>query len=116
MRGWRRHEVTAAEKGHAMSEREMGWETDTSRVRLPYLRTWRLRKLLSQRDLATRAGAGESTIIRIEGGGRANFLTAHRLARGLGITPEDLLEPPPGSRASGGPAWPPAGPDGGPHG
>ena len=67
----------------------------STRVALPYLRAWRLGKLLSQRDLAERGGVGASTIIRIEGGGRANYLTAHRLARGLGIAPEDLLHEPP---------------------
>jgi transcriptional regulator with XRE-family HTH domain len=66
------------------------------RSTIPLLRTWRLYRLLSQRELSQRAKVGEVTVIRIEQGEQANELTVHKLARGLGITAHQLLheEPP----------------------
>ncbi len=62
------------------------------RSSIPFLRAWRLYRLLSQRELAQRAKVGEVTVIRIEQGEQANELTVHKLARGLGITAHQLLE------------------------
>lgn len=70
-------------------------EPREARVTLPHLRAWRLYRLLSQRDLAAKSDVGASTIIRIEAGGRANSLTVHRLARGLGVSADELLQAPP---------------------
>jgi DNA-binding Xre family transcriptional regulator len=70
-------------------------------VVLPNLRAWRLRKLLSMRDLSERSGVSTNTINALENQqGRARFATLGKLAKGLGITPEQLAyhapEPLPG--------------------
>jgi transcriptional regulator with XRE-family HTH domain len=53
----------------------------------------RLQKNLSVRELASRSGMDQRQIDRIEAG-KVNilFTTILALARGLGITPEELLE------------------------
>ena len=53
----------------------------------------REQKQLSIRDLAKRSGVNSRQLIRIEAG-QVNvlFTTILALARGLGITPEELLE------------------------
>ena len=53
----------------------------------------RERKNLSIRDLALRAGIDPRQLSRIEAGDvNIHFTTIVALARGLGITPEELLE------------------------
>lgn len=66
-------------------------EQEPTRLNVPYLRAWRIKRVLSQRQLAKQAGIGVSTIIRLEQGERANFLTLHKLAQGLNLTVEQLL-------------------------
>ena len=65
---------------------------DDKRRPIPYLRAWRLHKLLKQVELAQQAGVGEQTIIRLEQGGRANELTIHKLARALEVSVRQLEE------------------------
>jgi transcriptional regulator with XRE-family HTH domain len=64
-------------------------------MELPRLRTWRLHRAMSTRDLAAASGAGVSTINRLEQGRQlARPSTARRLAQALAVRPEDLQEPP----------------------
>jgi transcriptional regulator with XRE-family HTH domain len=60
-------------------------------ILLPSLRTWRLRRLLNQRELAERAHVGRSTIIRAESGGTVSIANARRIVEALGVDPEQLL-------------------------
>jgi transcriptional regulator with XRE-family HTH domain len=60
-------------------------------VPLPHLRAWRVDALLSQQQLAARAAVGTATVARLETGGRANHVTAQRLANALNITLRQLL-------------------------
>lgn len=66
------------------------------RIRLDHLREWRHFCLLSQDELAESSGVAKSTISNLENGNHsANLATVGRLARGLGITRQALLSPPP---------------------
>jgi transcriptional regulator with XRE-family HTH domain len=63
-------------------------------VQLARLRTVRLRKALTQQQLAERAGVNRVTIARLEGGKDQPFpTTVRKLADALGVQPEDLMEP-----------------------
>jgi transcriptional regulator with XRE-family HTH domain len=57
------------------------------------LKEWRLKKVLTQEELGRRAGVGEVTVNRIEGGQKARISTIRKLADALGIRPEQLIEP-----------------------
>ena len=58
-----------------------------------HLREWRRRRLLSQRDLASKAKVGLSTIVRVEKGGyRPTMRTLRRLARALDIEADQLVD------------------------
>lgn len=60
-------------------------------VMLPYLRDWRLYKLMSMRSLSDASGVSTNTINAIENQqSYARFHTLGKLARGLGLTPEEL--------------------------
>jgi len=64
-------------------------------VRLPRLREARVRRLLTQAQLARRAGVAVSTLSRLEQGHTpAELTTAARLAEALGVPPEALMAPP----------------------
>lgn len=66
--------------------------------RLTRLKDVRLRKALTQQQLAERAGVNRVTIARIELGTDEPFpTTVRRVADALGVEPEDLLEPVTGS-------------------
>lgn len=55
------------------------------------LRLTRLRRAMSQRELATTAGLSEATIVRLETGERPAFpSTVKRLADALGVEPATL--------------------------
>ena len=57
------------------------------------LAEWREQKNLSVRELASRSGIAPRQLGRIEAGEvNIHFTTILALARGLGITPEELLE------------------------
>lgn len=65
--------------------------TNDRRVPLSYLRAWREAKLISQGELSERTGVAESTISKLEHGGRANMRTVGKLAEGLGIARQQLV-------------------------
>jgi transcriptional regulator with XRE-family HTH domain len=66
-------------------------------VTVPGLRAARLRRLLTQAQLAERAGVAVSTLSRLEQGhGPAELATVLRLAEALGVEPRELTEPPKG--------------------
>lgn len=60
------------------------------------LRAWRERKLITQRELAKRAGVGLATIVRIEHGEAARISTLRKLAAALELSAEELLTGPVG--------------------
>ena len=61
-------------------------------VELPNLRRVRERRLLTQRELATRAGLTQATVLRIERGTtRARISTVRRLADALGVRAKELM-------------------------
>jgi transcriptional regulator with XRE-family HTH domain len=67
-------------------------------VSLPRLREVRLRKLLTQEELATRSGVSSATISLLELGNRtAAVSTARKLAAALGVDPGELMAPTPAS-------------------
>jgi transcriptional regulator with XRE-family HTH domain len=64
-------------------------------VRLPRLRETRVRRLLTQAQLARRAEVAVSTLSRLEQGHTpAELATVARLAAALGVPPEALMGPP----------------------
>ena len=69
---------------------------------LTRVREWRERRMLTQKELAERAGVSLFTVQRIEGGrGGAHPGTGRKLARALGVAFEDLWdETTPGAHAS----------------
>jgi transcriptional regulator with XRE-family HTH domain len=57
------------------------------------LRYWRLRRVLTQEELAERSGVAEATISRIESGHQeARISTTRKLAAALEIEPGELIE------------------------
>jgi transcriptional regulator with XRE-family HTH domain len=57
----------------------------------PRLREWRERVALSQMELAERSGTSRATIADLEAGNRGGQpKTVRRLAKALGVEPEDL--------------------------
>ena len=68
-----------------------------TRYKLVHLRAWRERKHLTQEKLSQLAGMGKSTVTRLETGkNEANGITVEKLADGLGITRDQLLNKEPG--------------------
>ncbi len=63
-------------------------------MELPGLREVRIRRLLTQAQLAMRAGMTPASISRIETGkSKARISTVRRLTDALGVDPRDLLFP-----------------------
>ena len=63
---------------------------------MPILRRLKdLRKdaLLSQRDLAKKAGVSQTTVVHAEQGQDVRFVTARRLAAALDVPADELLKP-----------------------
>lgn len=59
------------------------------------LRAARLKRNISQRDLAKRAGVGQNMVSYLESGERsAYYETVDRLAAALGVEPEELTRDP----------------------
>jgi DNA-binding Xre family transcriptional regulator len=70
-------------------------------VSLPYLKAWRLHRMMTQGELVERSGLARSTVARAEAGREVvSFPNIRRLADTLGITPEQLVnEDPVASRS-----------------
>ncbi len=62
-------------------------------MEIPTLRLLRQRKALSQEALAKKSGIALSTIMRLEKGGHARYVTVHKLAEVLGVPAEELARP-----------------------
>ena len=62
------------------------------KLREDALREARRRRLWSAAELGRRAGVAESTVLRIEHGGRALPGTVRKLAAALEVDPSELLE------------------------
>lgn len=63
-------------------------------IRLTRLKAVRQRKLLTQQELAAKAGVSRPTVVRIEAGLEDPFpSTIRKLAEALGVDPEALMEP-----------------------
>ncbi len=57
------------------------------------LREARLRRMLTQQELAERAGTTEATVNRLENGlQRPRISTVRKLAEVLGVAPEELID------------------------
>jgi transcriptional regulator with XRE-family HTH domain len=57
------------------------------------LKEWRLRRLLTQEELAQKAGTTEATISRLEAGlHEARISTVRKLAAALDVEPAELIE------------------------
>jgi len=56
------------------------------------LRQIRESKVMSQRDLGKEARVSPATIVRLEKGASARFVTIKKLATALGVPPESLIE------------------------
>lgn len=61
---------------------------------LPHLRAWRMRRALSQAELAEAAGVVRGTVARAERGGVVSFPNIRQLADALYITVDQLDEEP----------------------
>jgi transcriptional regulator with XRE-family HTH domain len=59
---------------------------------VPHLRRLRERRLLSQEELAAKAGLSRPTVSRIERGMDARPATIRRLAKALRVPPTDLID------------------------
>lgn len=71
-----------------------------TRIALPYLKAWRLHRLLSQDELSKSSGVAKSTLVRLENGGQANLSTTGKLATALNITRQQLVYEQPGGNGS----------------
>lgn len=65
------------------------------RWRLIYLKDWRLARLLTQEELARKAGVSRPTLSRAEHGEFIYGASVRRIAAALRVRPELLLEEPP---------------------
>lgn len=87
-------EVVHAAKGSHMTD-----DTESIRavrgVRLTHLSAWRRFNVLTQAELATKAGVARATVNRAEGGGPISMENTRQIAAALGITPQQLLAGPP---------------------
>jgi len=60
-----------------------------------HLKAWREQRLLTQRELAEKAGVDQSTIVRVERSGKApRFGTLRKLAKALEVAPQLLRREP----------------------
>ena len=65
-------------------------------ILMPGLKQARLRKALTQAQLAKAAGLALATVARLETGAPAAPTTARKLADALGVEPDTLMGPPEG--------------------
>ncbi|HEV2460136.1 MAG TPA: helix-turn-helix transcriptional regulator [Ktedonobacterales bacterium] len=73
-----------------MSEERRSVPATSSRLRVPYLRAWRLYRLLTQEQVVAASGVSVATIVRGEKGELVSALSAAKMARALGVTVEQL--------------------------
>lgn len=60
-------------------------------VPLPYLRAWRLAKMMSQDELSAKTGIAKATLSRLENQKQsANLVTVGKIADALGVTRQQL--------------------------
>jgi DNA-binding XRE family transcriptional regulator len=60
-----------------------------------FLREWRESRLMTQAELAAKAGVSRDTVVKIETGKQdARFATVRKLAAALGIEPKSLYQQP----------------------
>lgn len=64
-------------------------------VRLTHLAAWRRFSVMTQADLAKKAGVARATVNRAEGGDPVSMENARQIAAALGITPQQLFAGPP---------------------
>lgn len=64
------------------------------RWKLPHLKDWRLARLLTQDELAHKSGVSRPTLSRAEQGRFVYGASVRRIARALGVKPDDLLNAP----------------------
>jgi DNA-binding XRE family transcriptional regulator len=69
----------------------------TSHAPLPSLRYWRIKRLMTQRQLAEKAGVATSTVAHGEQKYALSLLTAAKLAEALRVTVKQLREEEPQS-------------------
>lgn len=61
-------------------------------VALPYLRAWRLHRLMTQMELVEKSGVSKTTVVRAEAGDSpVNMANMRKLATALNITPDELV-------------------------
>jgi DNA-binding XRE family transcriptional regulator len=75
---------------HPRKERGIMLMAKASDVFVPYLRSWRADKGMTQEELAAAADVSRNTVLRAEAGGAVNVRTLAKLARALGITVHEL--------------------------
>ena len=69
---------------------------------LPYLKAWRMHKLMGQAELARVAGVTKGTMARAERGDEVvSFANIRKIAEALGISTDDLLSKDPGEAIGG---------------
>ncbi len=77
-----------------MNYNRIRFDAPQKEVRLPTLREFRLRRVLSQRELATRAGVVQRTIVEAEAGRQVPHpATMRKLAEALGVAVTDIVAP-----------------------
>lgn len=59
-------------------------------VTVPYLGEWRRARLMTQRELAEKAGVSRPTIARGEAGGSISYVHVRALADALSVSPDAL--------------------------
>lgn len=70
-------------------------------IALPYLRAWRLRRLLTQAELIEKSGVSRTTVVRAESaGGSVSIANIRRLADALSLTPDELVHRDPEASAN----------------
>ena len=62
-------------------------------MEVPKLRAARLAAVLTQAELAAKAGVAEATVVSAEHGKKVRISTVRKLAAALGIEPQELLGP-----------------------
>ena len=71
---------------------ERSMPAPTTHARVPSLRYWRVKRFMTQRALAERAGVATSTVAHGEQQYALSLLTAAKLADALGVTVKQLRE------------------------